>query len=162
MTRYLSKTKESDGRNVLHFIRRRIFHHLIPRKMNKVYFLFAFSVVYCILFVALWVFLKLVSLATYMYIRKPQDMQLLWHISWILVDFFQFSHTSLHPLPSLLGKVKARQFAKFHAENHRICKALKSWGGGGYSGFQVTEMIEGIFGVWNFRFRDLFGYENLA
>ena len=45
--------------------------------MNKVYLLFAFSIVYCILFVALWVFLKLVSLATYMYIRKPQDMQLL-------------------------------------------------------------------------------------
>ena len=33
---------------------------------------------------------------------------------------------------------------------------------GGYSGFQVTGMIEGFFGVWNFRFRDFFGYENLA
>ena len=53
MTQYLSKTKESDGRNVLHFIKHRIFHLLIPRKMNKVYLLFAISVVYCILFVAL-------------------------------------------------------------------------------------------------------------
>ena len=35
-------------------------------------------------------------------------------------------------------------------------------GGGGYSGFQVTGMIEGVFWVWNFRFRDFFGYENLA
>lgn len=93
MTRYLSKTKESDGRNVLHFIKLRIFHHLIPRKMNKVYLLFVFSVVYCILFVALWVFLKLVSLATYMYIRKPQDMQLLWHHQLNTCWFFPvFSH----------------------------------------------------------------------
>ena len=35
-------------------------------------------------------------------------------------------------------------------------------GGGGYSGFQVTGMIEGFFGVLNFRFQDFFGYENLA
>ena len=34
--------------------------------------------------------------------------------------------------------------------------------GGGYSGFQVTGMIEGFFWVWKFRFRDFFGYENLA
>ena len=33
---------------------------------------------------------------------------------------------------------------------------------GGYSGFQVTGMIEGFFGVWNFRFWDFFGYENLV
>ena len=33
---------------------------------------------------------------------------------------------------------------------------------GGYSGFQVTGMIEGFLGVWNFRFRYFFGYENLA
>ena len=33
---------------------------------------------------------------------------------------------------------------------------------GGYSGFQVTGMIEGFFWVWKFRFRDFFGYENLA
>ena len=33
---------------------------------------------------------------------------------------------------------------------------------GGYSGFQVTGMIEGFFWVWNFRFRDFCGYENLA
>ena len=34
--------------------------------------------------------------------------------------------------------------------------------GGGYSGFQVTGMIKGFFWVWNFWFRDFFGYENLA
>ena len=39
---------------------------------------------------------------------------------------------------------------------------LQTGGGGGYSGFQVTGMIEGFFWVWNFRFRDFFGYENLA
>ena len=33
---------------------------------------------------------------------------------------------------------------------------------GGYSGFQVTGMIEGFFWVLNFRFQDFFGYENLA
>ena len=32
----------------------------------------------------------------------------------------------------------------------------------GYSGFQVTGMIEGFFWVCNFRFRDFFVYENLA
>ena len=35
-------------------------------------------------------------------------------------------------------------------------------GGGGYSGFQVSGMIVGFLGVSNFRFRDSFGYENLA
>ena len=35
-------------------------------------------------------------------------------------------------------------------------------GGGGYSGFQVSGMIAGFLGVSNFRFRDSFGYENLA
>ena len=39
---------------------------------------------------------------------------------------------------------------------------LQTGGGGGYSGFQVTGMIEGFFWVWKFRFRDFFGYENLA
>ena len=33
---------------------------------------------------------------------------------------------------------------------------------GGYSGFQVTGMIEGFLGVWNFRFWHFFGYENLV
>ena len=33
---------------------------------------------------------------------------------------------------------------------------------GGYSEFRVTGMIEGFFWVWKFRFRDIFGYENLA
>ena len=33
---------------------------------------------------------------------------------------------------------------------------------GGYSGFQVMGMIGGFFWVWNFRFRDFFGYKNLA
>ena len=36
------------------------------------------------------------------------------------------------------------------------------WPQGGYSGFQVTGMIEGFFGVSNFRFRDFLGYENLT
>ena len=40
--------------------------------------------------------------------------------------------------------------------------ALLPGRGGGYSGFQVTGMIEGFFGVLNFRFQDFFGYENLA
>ena len=39
---------------------------------------------------------------------------------------------------------------------------LPGRGGGGYSGFQVTGMIEGFFWVLNFRFQDFFGYENLA
>ena len=30
-------------------------------------------------------------------------------------------------------------------------------GGGWYSGFQVTAMIEGFFWVWNFRFWNFFG-----
>ena len=30
------------------------------------------------------------------------------------------------------------------------------------SQFQVTGMIEGFFGAWNFQFRDFFGHENLA
>ena len=39
---------------------------------------------------------------------------------------------------------------------------IKQLSPGGYSGFQVTGMIEGFFWVWNFRFRDFFGFENLA
>ena len=35
-------------------------------------------------------------------------------------------------------------------------------GVGGYPGFQVTGMIEGFCWVWNFRFWNFFGYENLA
>ena len=34
--------------------------------------------------------------------------------------------------------------------------------GGRHSGAQVTEMIAGIFWVWSFRFRDLFGEDNLV
>ena len=33
-------------------------------------------------------------------------------------------------------------------------------GGWGYSGFQVTGMIKGLFWVWNFQFRDFFRKEN--
>ena len=33
---------------------------------------------------------------------------------------------------------------------------------GGYSGFQVTGMIEGFFGGLKFRFQGFFLYENLA
>ena len=41
------------------------------------------------------------------------------------------------------------------------------WGGGGvggwgYSGFQVTGMIKGLFWVWNFQFRDFFRKENFG
>ena len=40
--------------------------------------------------------------------------------------------------------------------------APKGGGGGGYSGFQVTGMIKGFFGVSNFRFWDFFGQENFG
>ena len=33
---------------------------------------------------------------------------------------------------------------------------------GGYSGFQVTGMIEAFFCVWNLRLKDFLGWENLA
>ena len=35
-------------------------------------------------------------------------------------------------------------------------------GGGVYSGFQVTGMIKGFLGVWNFLFRDFFAWENFG
>ena len=37
-------------------------------------------------------------------------------------------------------------------------KDFKCYEGGGDSGFQVTGLIEGFFGVWNFRFQDFFGW----
>ena len=53
-------------------------------------------------------------------------------------------------------------------DNYKFSRAEKrapnpsGAGGGGYSGFQVTEMIKVFFSVSNFRFRDLFGQENFS
>ena len=44
----------------------------------------------------------------------------------------------------------------------QVFKTYKNRGGGGYSGFQMTGMIEGFFWVRNFRFQDFFGKEDLA
>ena len=48
-------------------------------------------------------------------------------------------------------------FDKIHKSKWQMCTNPR-----GYLGFQVTGMIKGFFWVWNFRFRDFFGYENLA
>ena len=54
------------------------------------------------------------------------------------------------------------QAAASSTEEKTILLLQTQGGGGGYTGFQVTGMIEGFFWVWRFRFRDFFGYENLA
>ena len=40
--------------------------------------------------------------------------------------------------------------------------SMVGWGGGGYSCFQVKWGIERFFWVWNFRFRDFFGYDFIS
>ena len=75
----------------------------------------------------------------------------------------EFVAPTLQNFATLWGNIFARimtNFGKF--SNFKALIPAMLMAQGGYSGFQVTGMIEGFFWVWNFRFRDFFGYEKLA
>ena len=53
--------------------------------------------------------------------------------------------------------LKGWEEASPHTEKISVTIGLEPSGDGGYSGFHVTGMIKGFFGVLNFRIRDFIG-----